>query len=182
MVMVSSLSGQTPSFVPGQVLLKFAEGTIGHDAVVAATQSNKVDSDDLASVARALGMRTGIPLIPASIGSGYWMVMRVDTVSLLGQVADWLERRAETRLIEKHAAGGLTLNLVDSVSASQVAQLVEAWSVGVSVPLNGKLTSPRDLTLSIDHARLTLDLVSRLKALPEVASVQPNYAQAGPRP
>jgi hypothetical protein len=190
MLMGFSVSAQTPGFVPGQVLLKFADGTRGHEAVVTASRVNRVDLAALADVIEQLGSQTGIPLKATSVGSGNWLVVSADTVALAERLMTWLSARGDVRAVEKRRSDGSLLATVsdgtearDALRAAQagapesLGRLLDSWSVECGVPIMGQPTGTADLAIRVNLARVTLDQVAKLQALPEIASVQPNYAQ-----
>jgi hypothetical protein len=157
---------QEPSFVPGEVIVKFAEGV------------PRTRGDFLEVLSRELG----VPLRPAEVTAGSELVLSIDTdrlrTSLTGKLqADGRVESVETRTLEPRYVLELPqthfiVRLKDSAPRSE-SDFLESLEKDLGAPLK-RIDSGDDLTLAIDIQRLTLDLVEKLKARPDVAYAQTN--------
>ena len=69
---MNAANAQQPSFVPGQVLTRFLEGTPQREVVAQVSQTVPLDLSGLDNVTEELSQRLGVPLRLHHLGSGYW--------------------------------------------------------------------------------------------------------------
>jgi hypothetical protein len=160
---------QEPSFVPGEVIVKFAEGV------------PRTRGDFLEVLSRELG----VPLRPAEATAGSELVLSIDTdrlrASLTGKLeADDRVESVETRTLEPRYVleppqTHFVVRLKDRALRSEPAALdfLKSLEKDLGAPLK-RVDSGDELTLTIDIQSLTLDLVEKLKARPDVAYAQTN--------
>ena len=57
----------------------------------------------------------------------------------------------------------------------QLAALISSLQNELDLPLDGTAAGPGELVLQVDLRAITLQLVERLQALPQIEAAQPNY-------
>ena len=186
-------------FIPGEILLRFATETEDLEVVKTARQAAPVDLKLLAPVLFRLSQLTGVPLKVSSIGGGLWMLLSVDHPRLEEQIGAVLAQREEVEKVDK--SGGPPTGSVgsrpsprwritfatntfgseavrrklDEGSAQCFDVLLEKLSKDLKLPVRASVEKERTVEFRLDLNQLTLQLIERLKALPEVESAQPNY-------
>lgn len=184
LLMVASLAAQTPPFVPGQVMAKFVVGSEAHTVVTRAAERQPLDLTGLVPIADRLGAGVGVPLRPSSITSGHFCVLAVDAERLEDQLARRLtarERVEHVEVVEDTAAIAVSVAFAAGSEESRMrpARLVALLERELGLPLKGAALENSRLALQVNLEALTLSLVERLKALPEIESVQPNFIVKG---
>jgi hypothetical protein len=160
-------SSGKPEFVPGEVIVKFAEGV-----------EPRSRGGDLESLSRELG----VPLRPAEITAGAELLLAIDTDRLAASLTGKLEadervesveaRTLEPRYVLEPPQTQFVLRLKDPALRSD-SDLLESLEKALGVPLN-RVDSGGELTLAMDLPALTLELVEKLKSRPDVVYAQTN--------
>lgn len=184
LLMVATLTAQTPPFVPGQVMAKFVVGSEAHTVVTRAAERQPLDLTGLVPIADRLGAGVGVPLRPSSIASGHFCVLAVDAERLEGELARRLGARQRVErvdVIEDTSTIGVSVAFAAGSEESRMrpARLVALLEEELGLPLKGEALANRRIALQVNLEALTLSLVERLRALPEVESAQPNYLLKG---
>lgn len=174
LLMVANLMAQAPQFVPGQVMTKFVAGSEASAVVM------RADLTALVPIADRLGASVGVPLRPSSITSGHFCVLAVDAERLEDQLARRLtarERVEHVEVVEDTAAIAVSVAFAAGSEESRMrpARLVALLERELGLPLKGAALENSRLALQVNLEALTLSLVERLKTLPEIESVQPNF-------
>ena len=186
---VSATQAQTPRFAPGEVMARFAQGTEASAAVARAMQADPQDLRALTPAITALGARAGVPLHATRIGSGDWVILAIDSVALTERVqgqlgarenVEGITRRDEApQLLLRFTAGSAesraTTQKLEGAADEPLERLVWSLEREVGLPLKADVVNRHELALGIDIKALTLSLVARLQALPEIDAAQPNY-------
>lgn len=186
---VSATQAQTPRFAPGEVMARFAQGTEASAAVARAMQADPQDLRALTPAITALGARAGVPLQATRIGSGDWVILAIDSVALTERVqgqlgarenVEGITRRDEApQLLLRFTAGSAesraTTQKLEGEADDPLERLVWSLEREVGLPLKADVVNRHELALGIDMKALTLSLVARLQALPEIDAAQPNY-------
>lgn len=155
---------EPPSFVPGEVIVKFAEP--------------KPRGDFLEALSRELR----VPLRPVETTAGAEHVLSIDADRLVASLTEKLEadgrilsverKTIEPKYIGEPGQTHLVVRFKEPAPHSE-SDFLESVEQDVGVPLQ-VVDSGRDMTLAIDLPALTLELVERLKARPDVAYAQTN--------
>jgi hypothetical protein len=186
---VGSLQAQTPKFVPGEVMVRFAQGSEASVALNRVVETDPTDLAGLLPTVTALGAGAGVPLRPTRVGSGGWVILAIDSAALAQRLHGQLPQRENVESVRR---GEGTLELVvrfraGSAESDAIAQQLELESDDplteilcslereTGVPLTGEAMSQNELALQLDLRALTLSVVSRLQALSEIEAAQPNY-------
>lgn len=186
---VSSSHAQAPAFTPGEVIVRFAQGSEASTAVVRAMQADPQDLRVLTSAITALGARAGVPLHATRIGSGNWVVLTIDSVALTDRVhgqlgarenIDAITRRDEAprlllRFRDGSAESRATRQKLAGAADAPLERLVWSLEREVGLPLEVEIVSGREIALGIDIRALTVSVVARLQALSEIDAAQPDY-------
>ena len=95
-----------------------------------------------------------------------------------------LERRQRVERVEiVPDTAAITLSVAFAAGSAESrmrpARLVASLERELGLPLKGEVSRNGRLALQVNLEALTLSLVERLKALPEVESVQPNFLLKG---
>lgn len=185
---MSVAQAQTPRYTPGEVMLRFAAESEGRAVVVRSMEADPADLSALAFVVTALGARSGVPLRATRLGSGHWLTVAIDSVALVDRVhaqlrarenIDDVTRRGEApRLLVRLTAGS-----AEAAAASQAVggamgpleRVVSALEREVGVPLTTASIGRDTIAVDVDMQALTMAVVERMKALPEIEEAQPNY-------
>lgn len=178
--MAASLLAQAPRFVPGQVIIKFLAGSEAGRVVVRAAEQQPLDLTGLAAIADRLGAGVGVPLWPSSITSGHFCVFSVDADRLKDRLVRQLgarQRVERVAVIEDTSAIAVSVAFTAGSAESRMrpARLVALLEQELGLPLKGEARRNGRLALQVNLEALTLSLVERLKTLPDVESVQPNF-------
>ncbi len=196
---VTNLSPQDQKFVIGEALAKFVAGSAGDAAVTRAAQANPPDLEALASAVNDLESGVGLPLLATQVSSGNWYIVSLDLDRLGERTVRQLRERdnvtdASAGAREGESAGGAPAPLRMALKFAEESQehkaLARADSTGSDEPLEDVLSALQseldlplervaagagELGLEVDLEALTLRLVERLQALPEIEAAQPNY-------
>jgi len=200
----------TPPFVPGEVMVKFSP-TSKTAALVAASASSDQPDARLVSHLDSLGREVGIPIEFKRFASGGMLIVSirrdelvahllkrlhsnphvkeagaasvVGPPALAAQPVVWVEfgeRSPETEAVAKIAASGREWG-------PEMDPFVKGLEHEFGIPLTARITSPRQVLLSVDLSALTLDLAARLRKHADVEYAQPNFIRhrmgfGGPSP
>jgi hypothetical protein len=198
-IIVGTAMSQAQPFVPGEVLVRFAAGSEGRRATQLSAEATPPDLGLLTIVTAALGEQVDTPLRLVRLSGGEWLVLRVPMDELARRTADRLARcrrvaRATREPGDSTRAAVRTTFQPGSSEArllararqpngkAQMDSLVIDVARRIRTPLKGAV-SGEELLIEVDLEALTLQLVERLNALPEIESAQPNYRlrSFGPR-
>jgi hypothetical protein len=198
-------------FVPGEVVVKFSPTSKAAALVAAASASSDQPNAPLASYVDSLAREVSIPIGIKRLGSGGMLIVAIQRADLVGRLVKRL--RANPHVIE---AGALSAGTPPPLVAQAVVQVEfaerspEAEAVAKiaasgretgpeldlitkrlqhesGIPSTARITSSRQVLLSIDLSALTLDLAARLRKCADVEYAQPNFirrrmSSAGPSP
>jgi hypothetical protein len=168
------------SFVPGEVIVKFAEGT------PAARSPTRGESErELQNYLEGLAKQLGVPLKPAQSTSGPELLLSIDEARLGDTVLAKLEadhriasvepRLGEPRSITESPQPQFLVKFQDSALRTESAHVdfMKTLEKELGVPLE-HYESSADLILTVDIFALTLDLVKKLEARTDVDYAQTN--------
>jgi hypothetical protein len=185
-----------PSFVAGDVIVKFTDASDAGQAVARAMRAGEMLAD-VAPVAARLSAELGIPLVAARVTSGRELVLSVDRGEVAQTLTQRLGRDPSVRSVTpvdppKTVLPALQIQLAvglapDSEAQRRVQQaaqagrettaeidaLVARMAGGVEPRPAGRVTERGRLMLTIDVAALTRELVERLKRRQDVEYAQP---------
>jgi hypothetical protein len=192
-------NGQNTQFVPGEVMVKFRNGTEPNQLLSQANQLNPPDIEILAPVSRLLSEKTGIPLKVKQLLSGEWVLMAVDADKLTDQLVEQLRKRntiigIQLTAGESKAVGTSEVKIIDVAFQSDspeykaikaklagtaddsFAGLIQELSKTLNLPLQGEVNQQGHLLLQADLREVTIVLDKKLRSLSElIALVQLNY-------
>ncbi len=182
--MAATSWAQSPRFVPGEVVAKFVPGTEASAAVVRAAERQPLDLAGLRPIAERLGEAARVPLRPTGLNSGHFCVLSVDNGELKDRLARQLRARQGVERVEiAPDTTAITVRVAFSAggeeSRMRPARLVASLERELGLPLKGEVLQDGRVALQVNLEALTLSLVERLKALPDVESVQPNFVLKG---
>jgi hypothetical protein len=186
---VGSLQAQTPKFVPGEIMVRFARGSEASVALNRVVETDPTDLAGLLPAVTALGAGAGVPLHPTRVGSGGWVILAIDSAALAQRLHGQLPRRENVasvrrgegtlELVVRFRAGSAASDAVaqqlESTADDPLAEILCSLERETGVPLTGGAMSQNELALQLDLRALTLSVVSRLQALSEIEAAQPNY-------
>jgi len=203
----------TPPFVPGEVMVKFSPTSKAAALVAAASANSDRPDARLVSYVDSLAREVGIPIAVKRLGSGGMMTVSIRGSDLVARLLSRL--RANPHVKEASASSGtpspsmvpqamVHVEFVErSTEAEAVAKIadsgretgpeldpfVKGMERESGIPLIARVTSPRQVQLSVDLGALTLDLAARLRKCAGVEYAQPNFirrrmglASPGPQP
>jgi len=197
-LMVGAVASAQP-FTPGEMLVLFSPGSPGRATVERALGSNPAELAALDPVVTSLEAGAGVPLKTVRISSGNWVLMSVDSDRLTDRVAGQLRARARVKAVQViplermpgvrvspphglrvqfnpgSAESEIVSGKISGGSAEPLARLVKHIGAALDLPLKGEARENSRLFLEIDYVALTPIVVERLKTLPGIESVQPNY-------
>jgi hypothetical protein len=165
-------------------MAKFVPGSEAGAAVARAAGQQPLDLTGLEPIANRLGDAVSVPLRPAGLHSGLFCVLSVDAARLGQQLLRRLESRQRVERVEVVPdTVGITLSIGFSPGAEESrmrpARLAALLERELGLPLKAEVSRDGRLALQVNLEALTLSLVDRLKALPDVESVQPNFLLKG---
>ncbi len=188
-----------PQFVPGQVIVKFVQGTDERKAVDNVIQSSPLDLHTLTPIIDHLQSETGIPLKVTQVTSGHRIVLNVEDGALTDRVAGQLTTRPNVAAVEviprdltKHGLVPSPKKIVvtftpdspDSIvilrhsedaSDPGFLKMLSEMEQFIGIPLTGEVNAAGKVLLQINLQKLTVILMERLQLLEHVESAQPNY-------
>jgi hypothetical protein len=191
----SRVRANGPAFVPGDVIVKFREGS-EHAAPVA--RAMRAGVAEARAVAVRLAADLGVPLEAAQVTSGRELVLRVDRAELARALARSVARDpavlratpvAAPRTVLPPPEVAIAVELRRGSEAerqvtaaadaggrmtSEVAALAERLGAGVRPAPACRIAGRGGLVLTVDVAALTGDLVERLGRRPDVEYAQPS--------
>ena len=183
-LMAATVSAQQPGFVPGQVLARFVPGSDASALVVRVAERQPLDLTGLTGLADRLGEGAGVPLKPTGLGSGHFCTFSLDTRELGDRLARRLRERQRVERVEVSPdTATITLTVAFSPGSEESrmrpARLVASLERELGVPLAGEASGQGRIVLHVNLEALTLTLVERVKALPDIESAQPNFVMKG---
>jgi hypothetical protein len=166
------------------VLAKFVPGSEASVLVVRAAEQQPVDLTALEPLADQLGQGAGVPLKPSALGSGHFCTFSLDLRELGDRLARRLRERQRVERVEMAPdTATITLTVAFSPGSEESrmrpARLVSSLERELGVPLTGEASGRGRVVLHVNLEALTLSLVERVKALPDVQSAQPNFVMKG---
>ena len=187
---LAALGGE-PRFVPGEVIVAFKRDTEPGGITSALAKGEAAAQGRLDAYVATLSSRLGIPLKTKRVGSGGDVLMEVDRRELSSRLISQL--RLDSRVVGAAPAEVGEEVRVQFGPGSREAREVAKAPVGkpereVALPeitrslakdlglaLTSRITPKREFLVAVDARALTLSLVERLRALPEVEYTQPNF-------
>lgn len=140
-----------------------------------------------------LGGRVHVPLSVTQLGSGDWLTLSVDRRQLSDTIEQLLVEENGVEAVVRQdgtdASAAQTLRFELTLTRSSTVydafqtgntqaldRIVRTWIDRTHVALVPVVRSDPP-TIEVDWQTLTLELIERLNALPEVEAAQPNYSQ-----
>lgn len=182
---------QSPSqgqqIVSGEVIVKFAPGTRGHQVYKKALADEPNSEAELAALATDLSSELGIPVAIDQLSSGQEFIIAVHTDAVLAKLIAYLESRADVKdahLLTDTKPRRLYRNPTVSVEFRADSQIVEDESAlkafvdevanqsGIEVTT---ARAPHTIELEVDIRALTMDLIQRLRQRSDVEYAQANF-------
>ena len=191
--------GTLAPFVPGEILVRFAPASEGAEAVARTVRVSPLDLKALDSVIDNLETAANVPMSVKQLSSGDWVVLAVDSDRLTERAAHQLRERRTVAGVqvspyepEASAPGTFPKKLIISfvpgtqeaeaisqklaqTDETAFAQLTADLIKELDLPLTAKATDAATIQVQIDLKALTMTLVERLKALPDIEAAQPNF-------
>lgn len=188
-----------PQFVPGQLIVKFDQGTEGSKAVDKVIQSSPLDFHTLTPIIDHLQSETGIPLEVTQITSGQRIVLNVKSGVLTDRVAEQFTTGpnvADVEVIPRDSSNHgqipstktivvtftqdspestAILRRTENASDPRFLKMVSELEKFIGLPLTGEVYEADKALLQINLQKLTMILIERLQQLPYIESAQPNY-------
>lgn len=193
-------TSQTPPFVPGEVIVKFSEGSKAGAILARAAQGNWKTDACLTSYLSALSQELGIPLKAKQLTSGGELVLTIQTHELTAKLVSRIKqnprvvRTEESKAEEKgivaaprsevlveFAKGSHEADVISRVRAqsldasSSLQELAGEMERDLGFKLETRVTKNNQLALVIKVDSLTLELVARLNKHADVEYAQPNF-------
>ncbi len=184
-------------FLPGQVIIKFSEKSKGAVLSARALAEGNASDAKFSSYIQSVSREIGIPLEVKRFGSGGNVIVAVRQPEL---AADLLKRLRENDSVEdarivpeqstsvpsievdlkENSAGAKALAQAAKKGvepSAEVQAIAEKLEQDSHVALTARVVSPRQLLLTPDLKRLTLDLAARLSKRADVKYAQPNFVR-----
>lgn len=193
-------TSQTPPFVPGEVIVKFSEGSKAGAILARAAQGNWKTDACLASYLSALSQELGIPLKAKQLTSGGELVLTIQTHELTAKLVSRIKqnprvvRTEESKAEEKgivaaprsevlvefakgsHEAGVIARVRAQGLdTSSSLQEFMEEVERDLGLKLQSRTTKNHRLVVVIKVDSLTLELVARLNKHADVEYAQPNF-------
>ncbi len=186
-------------FVPGDVILKFMDGSESDVAVTRAGEPGPSNLHSLIPLVHRLQDKTEVPLKPKQILSGRRLLVSVDADKLAERLVEQLRGRenvaaaevSQQRFKNEERVSLPSKVLIEFVPGSPESESVrqkasDADAAGFAtllsdlekdlhLPLKGEAVAQAKLLLQVDFIKLTLAVVDRLKSVAEIESAQPNF-------
>jgi hypothetical protein len=199
LLLIGGAVASAQPFVPGDMLVLFSPQSPGQAALERALRSSPPELAALDPVVASLEAGAGVPLQTLRFSSGNWILMSVDSQRLTDRVAGKLRARARVKAVQVIPLEGMpsmrvsrpnglqvqftpgsteseiVSGKISGGSAEPLAGLVRQIGAALDLPLKGEARENSRLFLEIDYVALTPIVVERLKTLPGIESVQPNY-------
>ena len=186
-------------FVPGQVIVKFVQGTEASTAVDKAMMTNPLDFHSLTPIMNTLQSETNLPLKVTQITGGKRIVLTLEGELLIDRMVGQLTPRPNVTAVEViprdpskqgHALSSKTIVVtfkqdspeskaihggVENASDPRFRKFVSELESFIDIPITVKANEPDKVILQINPQKLTVLLVERLQKLTEIESAQPNF-------
>lgn len=180
----SAMEAQTPRFVPGDVVAKFVPGSEAGTTVMQAAARQPLDLKGLGPVADHLAETLGVPLRAVALNSGHFCILSVDSKGLSERLRRRLASRQGVERVEVLPdTAAIAVRVAFAAGAKEARmpadRLAASLEHELNLPLRGAGLGGGRFTLRVNLEALTLRLVDKLKALPDIESVQPNYILKG---
>ena len=180
----SGLEAQTPRFVPGDLVAKFVPGSEAGTTVMRAAARAPLDIEGLEPIANHLTDAVGVPLKAVALNSGYFCILSVDAKGLGERLRRRLAGRQRVERVEiVPDSAAVAVRVAFAAGATEARMPAERVAASLEreldLPLKGEALGNGRFALRVNLEALTLNLVEKLRALPEVESVQPNYILKG---
>lgn len=196
--LISVQANDKPSFVAGDLIVKFTAVSAPGTLVTRATQGDQAAHRQLATLAARLSQELGVAVAAVRMTSGNELVLSVNRDQLEQSLRQVVTRdpavRAATRIdppktVLPAAQLALALDLrrdseagrlvrrtarAGPQSSNEIEALVKQLCAGAVPQPSGRVSNRGQLVLTIDIAALTLDLVEHLKRRPDVEYAQPS--------
>jgi len=188
-----------PSFVAGDLIVKFTTASEPGTLVTRAMQGSQTADRQLAALAARLSQELGVAVSAVRVTSGNELVLSVDRDQLAQSLRRVVTRdpavRAATRIdppktVLPAAQLALALDLrrdseadrlvrrtarAGKQTSNEIEALVKKLCAGAVPQPSGRVSNRGQLVLTIDIAKLTLELIERLKRRPDVEYAQPSH-------
>ncbi len=197
--LISAQANDKPSFVAGDLIVKFTAVSEPGTLVTRALQGGQAADRQLAALATRLSRELGVAVAAVRVTSGNELVLSINRDRLVQSLRQVVTRdpavRAATRidppktvlpaaqialaldLRRDSEAGSLVRRTTQAgkQTSNEIEALVRKLSVGTRPQPSGRVSDRGQLILTIDIAALTLDLIERLKRRPDVEYAQPSH-------
>lgn len=191
--------GVSAQFVPGQVIVKFVQGTEGSKAVDNAIETSPLDFHPLTPIMNTLQSETKLPLKVTQITGGQRIVLTIEGEVLADRVAGQLTARSNVTAVEViprdpskqgHTPSSKTivvtfkrdspeskviLGRTETASDPRFHKMVAELETFIDLPITAKVNEAEKVFLQINLKKLTVLLIERLQKLTDIESAQPNY-------
>ena len=195
---VETQSGQPPPqsqrMMPGQLIVKFTDGSAAHQVYVRALAAGTNSAAQLAGLTARLSAELGIPLTIEQLTSGQEFIISIDVDTLMEKLVEYLNTRTDIKQARLLDTGNSTEPLyhnpvvvVDFKPDSTMGQALTrdpevrreaahsfAAEVGKSTAIPVSAQLPQTLELVVDMSTVTTHLLQRLKRRPDVEYAQLN--------
>jgi hypothetical protein len=185
-------------FVPGDLIVKFMDGSESDVAVARAGEPGPGGLRSLMPLVHRLQDKAEVPLKPKQLLSGRRILVSIDADKLTEQLVEQLRGRdhvaatevSRQRLNEERTplpnkiliefvpgspeSESVRQKLTDA-DAAGFATLLSDLERDLHLPLKGEVAAQAKLLLQVDFTKLTLAVVDRLKTVAEIESAQPNF-------
>ena len=172
------------SFVPGEVIVKFAEGSPGAPPVTRSGE-NPLEEPAFSSFLLSLSKEVGIPFQPAQVTSGREVLIAIDEVQLRESLLRRLRQDSRVKDVEavtperKYISDKPQTHFVVALSdplrsESERQRFTADLEKDLGIPLARSVSAENDLVLILDLKPLTLQLVAKLQTRAEVEYAQTN--------
>jgi hypothetical protein len=182
------------AFVPGEVIVKYRQGSRPGHAVKEAEQMN--DRQQVSAAIEEIGSQVGLPLRLKQVLSGERILIAVDCKQVLTDVTERLRRRDNVSRvviltpepIGCRTASPMTLKIgfapgtagyealraaTDMSPASQ--RVLDEVQDTAGIPVELGSMAEGELVVTLNIRKTTIQLAERLKRVPDVESSQLNY-------
>ena len=196
--LIAVQANDKPTFVAGDLIVKFTAASEPGILVTRAMQGDQAADRQLAALAARLSQELGVAVTAVRVTSGNELVLSVDRDQLAQSLRQVVTRdpavRAATRIdppktVLPAAQLALALDLrrdseagrlvrrtarAGQQTSNEIEAQVKKLCVGADPQPSGRVSNRGQLVLTIDIAKLTLELIERLQRRPDVEYAQPS--------
>ena len=183
------------NFSSGEVIVKFSGKSKGAALAARALSEGDLSDAELSSYIQSVSSEVGVPLKVTRFGSGGNVIVAVRQPEL---VAGLLKRLRDNpsvedgRVVAEQNASLASIEVIfkegspeadvlvgaakkGGESSTAIQSITEKLEQNCRLPLDARAVSPRQLLLTVDLHRLTVDLAARLSKRADVEYAQPNF-------